>query len=173
MQDLPIRYEKYLWCYGFTLQDSFSDLLEVRGFRYSLCTHWQTRRHLVILLKNCIICVGIIDFPFCVFCYKHNSQFLPRVYNKFDVDLLVANENVSLVISRQILSEFCGQLGDLPDAVSKEVAHYTLEKVQPRVVSFEEQVRTFFFLLSLWNFAVIYSLQSRHICLKCMKVQKI
>lgn len=52
----------------------------------------------------------------------------------------VANENVSLVISRQILSEFCGQLGDLPDAVSKEVAHYTLEKVQPRVVSFEEQV---------------------------------
>lgn len=112
-------------------------------------TDTQAGRHLVILLKNCIIFVGIIDFPFCVFCYKHNSQFLPRVYNKFDVDLLVANENVSLVISRQILSEFCGQLGDLPDAVSKEVAHYTLEKVQPRVVSFEEQVRTFFFFLSL------------------------
>lgn len=69
------------------------------------------------------------------------TRFWPR-YNKFILELLVANENVSLVISRQILSEFCGQLGDLPDAVSKEVAHYTLEKVQPRVVSFEEQVGT-------------------------------
>lgn len=71
------------------------------------------------------------------------ADFDPK-YNKFTLELLVANENVSLVISRQILSEFCGQLGDLPDAVSKEVAHYTLEKVQPRVVSFEEQVGTFF-----------------------------
>jgi len=52
----------------------------------------------------------------------------------------VANENVSLVISRQILSEFCNHLSQLSDDVSKQVAHYTLEKVQPRVVSFEEQV---------------------------------
>jgi COP9 signalosome complex subunit 4 len=52
----------------------------------------------------------------------------------------VANENVSLVISRQILSEFCSHFLSLPDVVGKDVAHYTLEKVQPRVVSFEEQV---------------------------------
>jgi COP9 signalosome complex subunit 4 len=52
----------------------------------------------------------------------------------------VANENVSLVISRQILTEFCSYFTTLPDAVGKEVAHFTLEKVQPRVVSFEEQV---------------------------------
>jgi len=52
----------------------------------------------------------------------------------------VANENVSLVISRQILTEFCTYFSSLPDAVGKEVAHFTLDKVQPRVVSFEEQV---------------------------------
>ncbi|ESO08836.1 hypothetical protein HELRODRAFT_190631 [Helobdella robusta] len=51
----------------------------------------------------------------------------------------ISNENVSLVISRQILSEFCNQLNNLPDEISKEIAHYTLDKVQPRVVSFEEQ----------------------------------
>jgi len=58
----------------------------------------------------------------------------------FFCDVSVANENVSLVISRQILSEFCSCFSSLPDAVGKEVAHFTLEKVQPRVVSFEEQV---------------------------------
>ena len=54
----------------------------------------------------------------------------------------VINENVSLVISRQILTEFCSFFSSLPDAVGKEMAHFTLEKVQPRVVSFEEQVAT-------------------------------
>jgi len=57
-------------------------------------------------------------------------------------DITVANENVSLVISRQILTEFCSYFSSLPDAVGKEVAHFTLDKVQPRVVSFEEQVIT-------------------------------
>jgi len=57
-------------------------------------------------------------------------------------DILVANENVSLVISRQILTEFCSYFSSLPDSVGKEVAHFTLDKVQPRVVSFEEQVTT-------------------------------
>lgn len=31
-------------------------------------------------------------------------------------------------------------LVNLPDDVSKAVSHFTLEKVQPRVISFEEQV---------------------------------
>lgn len=52
----------------------------------------------------------------------------------------VVNENVSLVISRQILTDVSTQLTNLPDAVSKSVSHFTLEKVQPRVISFEEQV---------------------------------
>lgn len=53
---------------------------------------------------------------------------------------LVVNENVSLVISRQILTDVSSHLVKLPDEISKAVSHYTLEKVQPRVISFEEQV---------------------------------
>ncbi|XP_050302083.1 COP9 signalosome complex subunit 4 [Anthonomus grandis grandis] len=52
----------------------------------------------------------------------------------------IVNENVSLVISRQILTEISTHLMKLPDEVSKLVSHYMLEKVQPRVISFEEQV---------------------------------
>lgn len=53
---------------------------------------------------------------------------------------VVVNENVSLVISRQLLSDFCVHLTTLPDSTSKAVCHFTLEKIQPRVISFEEQV---------------------------------
>jgi COP9 signalosome complex subunit 4 len=52
----------------------------------------------------------------------------------------IVNENVSLVISRQILTEISSHLMKLPDDVSKAVSHNMLEKVQPRVISFEEQV---------------------------------
>ncbi|XP_066137647.1 COP9 signalosome complex subunit 4 [Euwallacea fornicatus] len=52
----------------------------------------------------------------------------------------IVNENVSLVISRQILTEITTHLMKLPDDVSRAVCHYMLEKVQPRVISFEEQV---------------------------------
>lgn len=51
----------------------------------------------------------------------------------------VVNENVSLVISRQLLTDVGNHLNTLPDDVSKLVSHFTLDKVQPRVVSFEEQ----------------------------------
>lgn len=44
------------------------------------------------------------------------------------------------MISRQILTEISGHLVKLPDDVSKTVSHYMLDKVQPRVISFEEQV---------------------------------
>lgn len=52
----------------------------------------------------------------------------------------IVNEHVSLVISRQILNDVGIQLGKLPDEVSMLVSHFTLDKVQPRVISFEEQV---------------------------------
>ncbi|XP_033755568.1 COP9 signalosome complex subunit 4-like [Pecten maximus] len=55
------------------------------------------------------------------------------------VEALV-NENVSLVISRQLLSDFCSHLSKLSDPLAKQVAHFTLEKVHTRVISFEEQV---------------------------------
>lgn len=52
----------------------------------------------------------------------------------------MVNENVSLVISRQLLTDFCTHLPNLPDGTAKSVYHFTLEKIQPRVISFEEQV---------------------------------
>ncbi|XP_047575683.1 COP9 signalosome complex subunit 4 isoform X3 [Lutra lutra] len=52
----------------------------------------------------------------------------------------MVNENVSLVISRQLLTDFCTHLPNLPDSTAKDIYHFTLEKIQPRVISFEEQV---------------------------------
>uniref|UniRef100_A0A9J7ZJN7 COP9 signalosome complex subunit 4 n=1 Tax=Cyprinus carpio carpio TaxID=630221 RepID=A0A9J7ZJN7_CYPCA len=52
---------------------------------------------------------------------------------------VMVNENVSLVISRQLLTDFCTHLLNLPDGTAKAVCHFTLEKIQPRVISFEEQ----------------------------------
>ena len=52
----------------------------------------------------------------------------------------IVNENVSLVISRQLLSEVATELVKIEDSISKAVSHYTLEVVQPRVISFEDQV---------------------------------
>ncbi|KAK7830986.1 hypothetical protein U0070_018530 [Myodes glareolus] len=46
----------------------------------------------------------------------------------------------NLVISRQLLTDFCTHLPNLPDSTAKEIYHFTLEKIQPRVISFEEQV---------------------------------
>ncbi|XP_018319031.1 COP9 signalosome complex subunit 4-like [Agrilus planipennis] len=52
----------------------------------------------------------------------------------------IVNENVSLVISRQILTDVSSYLVKLPHEVSRVVSHFILDKVQPRVISFEEQV---------------------------------
>lgn len=55
----------------------------------------------------------------------------------------VVNENVSLVISRQLLSDVSTHLALLSDDVSQEVSHFALDVIQPRVISFEEQVSKF------------------------------
>ena len=52
----------------------------------------------------------------------------------------IINERVSLVISRQVLNDVSMQLNKLPDEESKQLSQFTLDKLQPRVVSFEEQV---------------------------------
>lgn len=52
----------------------------------------------------------------------------------------VVNENVSLVISRQLLSEVANLVTQLGSNLSRSLCHYILERVQPRVVSFEEQI---------------------------------
>lgn len=71
--------------------------------------------------------------------YKYLSSFVSNFPN---LCFSVVNENVSLVISRQILTDVTGKLLQLSDDVSKDVSHFTLDKVQPRVISFEEQVAT-------------------------------
>jgi hypothetical protein len=45
------------------------------------------------------------------------------------VCIAVVNENVSLVVSRIVLTEVANALTRLNDQVSKEVAHYALDKV--------------------------------------------
>ncbi|XP_008579664.1 PREDICTED: COP9 signalosome complex subunit 4, partial [Galeopterus variegatus] len=75
-----------------------------------------------------------------------SEQGVSPVYSRFLSSakklesIKVVNENVSLVISRQLLTDFCTHLPNLPDSTAKEIYHFTLEKIQPRVISFEEQV---------------------------------
>ncbi|XP_056167281.1 COP9 signalosome complex subunit 4-like [Syzygium oleosum] len=49
------------------------------------------------------------------------------------------SDDVPLVVSRQLLQNFAQELGVLAPETQKEIAHYTLAQIQPRVVSFEEQ----------------------------------
>ncbi|KAK1268009.1 COP9 signalosome complex subunit 4 [Acorus gramineus] len=58
---------------------------------------------------------------------------------KLFIDHMVS-DYVPLVVSRQLLQMFAQDLGKLEPESQKEVAHYALTQIQPRVVSFEEQV---------------------------------
>jgi COP9 signalosome complex subunit 4 len=58
----------------------------------------------------------------------------------------VVSDEVPLVVSRQLLQTFAQDLGKLESEAQKEVAHYALTQIQPRVVSFEEQVGLEFLL---------------------------
>ncbi|PON40469.1 Winged helix-turn-helix DNA-binding domain containing protein [Parasponia andersonii] len=49
------------------------------------------------------------------------------------------SDDVPLVVSRQLLQTFAQELGRLQPETQKEIAHYILAQIQPRVVSFEEQ----------------------------------
>ena len=58
------------------------------------------------------------------------------------IDLLI-NESVGLVISRQLFTDLCAALVSLSREEAKTVANYSLEKIQPRAISFEDQVTSF------------------------------
>ena len=47
------------------------------------------------------------------------------------------------MVSRQLLQSFAQELGRLEAETQKEIALFTLTQIQPRVVSFEEQVLVF------------------------------
>jgi COP9 signalosome complex subunit 4 len=53
---------------------------------------------------------------------------------------VVTSEDVPLVISRQVLSELAGMLPQLPSTQLKELGLLTLERMQPRASTFEEQI---------------------------------
>lgn len=53
----------------------------------------------------------------------------------------VLSDDVPLMVLRQLLQTFAHELGRLKPDSQKEISHYTLDQIQPRVVSFEEQVR--------------------------------
>jgi len=59
---------------------------------------------------------------------------------KFEFCVSVLSDDVPLVVSRQLLQSFAEELGRLAPETQKEIAHYILAQIQPRVVSFEEQV---------------------------------
>ena len=53
----------------------------------------------------------------------------------------IVQEQVGLVISRQVLSDFVQGVDKINNSeIKKRVLHFALNKVQPRAVSFEEQV---------------------------------
>ena len=52
----------------------------------------------------------------------------------------VSQENVSLVISRQLISDLCTNLPSFDSENAKVICNFTLEKLQSRAISFEEQV---------------------------------
>ena len=58
------------------------------------------------------------------------------------IDLLI-NESVGLVISRQLFSDLCAMLVNLSIEEAKTIANYSLEKIQPRAISFEDQVTSY------------------------------
>jgi COP9 signalosome complex subunit 4 len=65
--------------------------------------------------------------------------------NAHDCDAFVehmVSDDVPLVISRQLLTQFAANITKLESSVHKIVAAHALEQIQPRVVSFEELVTT-------------------------------
>ncbi|CAI5462011.1 unnamed protein product [Closterium sp. Yama58-4] len=58
---------------------------------------------------------------------------------KLFVDHMLSDD-VPLVVARQVLQQLAGELGGLRAEQHKAVALYALAHIQPRVVSFEEQV---------------------------------
>ena len=77
---------------------------------------------------------------------KYQTVLTESLSNGGDVEGLkqmvvhMLSDVVPLVTSRQILSTLCSEAKSLPAAQHKDFAEFALEKITPRVVSFEEQV---------------------------------
>lgn len=98
---------------------------------------------------------------FCSLRIRFISQFSGAIMILFR---LVLSDDVPLVVSRQLLQSFAQELGRLEPETQKEIAQFTLTQIQPRVVSFEEQV-CFLFRVHLQLLyclvAILYFLKAR------------
>lgn len=79
------------------------------------------------------------------------------IFSSGEADLLcffvaVVTDEVPLVASRLLLQLFASELNKLEPEAHKEIAQYALAQIQPRVVSFEEQV-----LYLVCHYASIFS----------------
>lgn len=74
--------------------------------------------------------------------YKYLSRYMvePISLSVILHCLVIVNEHIDLVTSRQMLSELAENLSSLPDESTKEICHFIISKVQPRAMSFEDQV---------------------------------
>lgn len=90
--------------------------------------------HGTFLLHSCFAIH--LGFSFCDF-FPIMLLFWELIVRK---RLAVLSDDVPLVVSRQLLQTFAQELGRLEPETQKEIAHYILAQIQPRVVSFEEQV---------------------------------
>lgn len=72
----------------------------------------------------------------------------------------MVTDEVPLVASRLLLQIFAQELNKLEPEAHKEIAQYALAQIQPRVVSFEEQV--LFCCQSCLDLSL-----SKHSCLFC------
>ncbi|XP_065053636.1 COP9 signalosome complex subunit 4-like [Rhopilema esculentum] len=52
----------------------------------------------------------------------------------------VAQESVSVVVSRQLISDICAKLPSFKTGNTKAICNFALEKLQPRAIAFEEQL---------------------------------
>ncbi|KAH0883853.1 hypothetical protein HID58_059949 [Brassica napus] len=68
----------------------------------------------------------------------------------------ILSDDVPLVVSRQLLQSFAQELGRLEAETQKEIALFTLTQIQPRVVSFEEQVLIVLLLSILYGGKAMY-----------------
>lgn len=90
--------------------------------------------HLYVIFFHkspCSISLAISNCQY--ICYCVSTTFLT-------LSIAVVHESVSLVVSRQILTELCNHIPNMESSTAKEVSHFVLDKLQPRAISFEEQV---------------------------------
>jgi len=138
-------------------------LLLTRGKRSNSTNTFSALLFLLTTLfkpRNSSITVGFCSLLFSLNLWVFFSVFFLMIEKR----PVVLSDDVPLVVSRQLLQTFAHELGRLEPETQKEIAHYTLAQIQPRVVSFEEQVR--FYIVQLFcevdfffcNVAVLWNL---------------